>query len=150
MQVVWVKLANLSPSSSLPNADADAYHLITQWEDVLTVLKTRYPNLKQVFVAPRTYGGYGTTPRSPEPYAYESGFGAQQFILNHFGETSPFVDWGPYLWADGVIPRSDGLVWLREDFEDDGVHPSALGEAKVADMLQAFFQTSPATTWFPK
>ena len=27
--------------------------------------------------------------------------------------------WGPYLWADGEVPRSDGLQWFCSDFASD-------------------------------
>ena len=62
---------------------------------------------------------------------------------------APVLLWGPYLWADGTVPRSDGLVWNCEDLADDGVHPSESGRQKVADMLLNFFTTdSLARVWF--
>jgi lysophospholipase L1-like esterase len=61
---------------------------------------------------------------------------------------APWIAWGPYLWADGVEPRSDGLVWLCEDVNpNDGIHPSQSGETKVADMLVEFFTESRFTGW---
>ena len=47
---------------------------------------------------------------------------------------APLLLWGPYLWADGVNPRSDDLVWLLTDLESDHVHPSPSGEEKVSTM----------------
>ena len=68
--------------------------------------------------------------------------------LNYSG-AAPWIAWGPYLWADGVNPRSDGLFWSRGDFLGDGVHLTAVGIIKSADMLLAFFKTSPqARCWF--
>jgi hypothetical protein len=65
---------------------------------------------------------------------------------------APLLLWGPYLWADGTIPRKgDGLIWERNDLAEDGVHPSESGRRKVADMLLNFFKTdSLAATWFVK
>jgi PKD repeat protein len=62
---------------------------------------------------------------------------------------APWIAWGPYLWADGTNPRSDGFVWLCSDLEADFTHPSASGRHKVAHELLAFFKTHPtATPWF--
>ena len=53
---------------------------------------SRYPNLKQVFLSSRIYGGYangtdhGCT--NPEPYAYESGFAVQRSIVAQIDRTS--------------------------------------------------------------
>jgi hypothetical protein len=57
--------------------------------------------------------------------------------------------WGPYLWADGTNPRSDGLTWLITDLEGDHTHPSAAGEEKVAGLLASFFGSdATAAPWW--
>src|SRR5262249_38283405 len=113
---------------------------------------TKFPQLKLVYVSSRAYGGYSKTDLSPEPMAYESAFAVKWLIeerINNPENLRPWVSWGPYLWADGLTPRSDGLIWERSDFEPDGVHPSAQGALKVAMMLFDFFQNDPAATpWF--
>ena len=130
-------------------------------------LRVRYPYLRIVFISSRTYGGYATTDLNPEPFAYESGFSVKWLIesqinemrglpgspragtLDYVKKAAPLILWGPYLWADGATPRSDGLAWQRGDFEEDGMHPSQSGEAKVADRLIEFFKNSPYTRcWF--
>jgi hypothetical protein len=93
----------------------------------------RYPNLKQVFITSRTYGGYanGTAHGclSPEPYAFESGFAVQKLIVaqikyqqqpggdGHSGSVgpndAPWINWGPYLWTNGDFGRADGLLWCN-------------------------------------
>ena len=62
---------------------------------------------------------------------------------------APWIAWGPYLWADGLTPRSDGLTWACSDFNDDGIHPALNGRQKVTQMLLSFFKNdSVARSWF--
>ncbi len=169
VQVIWAKFALPYPTSSLPRADADAFAVLTDAGQVLRALRSRYPNLRMVFLASRTYGGYATVTLNPEPYAFETGLALKWVVeaqirqmaaggaivqplagnLNYSTGAAPWVAWGPYLWADGSNARSDGLQWFPGDFESDGTHPSTAGETKVAGLLLDFFTTSPLTRcWF--
>jgi hypothetical protein len=165
---VWLKQANPRPEVALPNADADAFTLLQHLGDIVRAAKTRYPNLQIVFLSSRIYGGYATTTLNPEPYAYESGLAVKWLIeaqinqmngegidaragdLNYTSGVAPWLAWGPYLWADGLNPRSDDLIWERSDLrEDDGTHPSMSGQEKVGTMLLDFMLNSPFTQpWF--
>jgi hypothetical protein len=168
VEIVWLKVLNGTPTISLPSGQADAVRLVTQYGDILRSLKVRYPNLEMVFFASRSYGGYANVALNPEPFAYETGFAVKWIIqaqtdqmanggvivdlragnLN-YNSAAPWVAWGPYFWADGLTPRSDGLVWSVSDFESDGTHPSTSGESKVGAMLLTFFKTNPRTScWF--
>ena len=167
VQIAWVKLANPTPMDSLPGT-ADALVLQATLGRVVRAMKVRYPNLRMVFLSSRIYGGYATTTLNPEPYAYESGFSVKWLIaaqarqistgavdatsgsLDYRTGEAPWLAWGPYLWANGTTPRAgDGLTWLVSDLDADGTHPSAAGVRKVADLLLAFFTTSPYTScWF--
>ncbi|MGQ0704508.1 MAG: hypothetical protein ACT4PM_15455 [Gemmatimonadales bacterium] len=166
VQVAWVKVANAQPSVSLPSSSADGYTLVSQVGSIARALKVRYPNLKLVFLSNRTYAGYATTTLNPEPYAYESGFAVKWVIqaqitqmagggvdaragdLNHT-TVAPWIGWGPDLWANGATPRPDGHFFVREDFRDDGTHPSGSGVEKVGRLLLDFFKGSDLTRcWF--
>jgi hypothetical protein len=168
VEVIWLKEADKDPTVALPSTSADAYVLETHLGNIARAFKVRYPNLREVFLSSRIYGGYATTTTNPEPYAYESGFTVKWLIqaqidqmrnggnvvdpragdLNYNG-VSAWIAWGPYLWADGANPRSDGLRWLRSDFVSDGTHPSASGISKVSGRLMSFFLNSRFTKcWF--
>ena len=62
---------------------------------------------------------------------------------------SPWLSWGPYLWANGAVKNADGLMYEQSDFAQDGTHPSPAGQKKVAGQLLTFFKTdSTAKVWF--
>ena len=160
VQVAWIKLANKSPSGEL------ARHGKKLQSDTLAVIqnaKSKFPNLRIVYLSSRIYGGYATSPLNPEPYAYESAFVVRWLIqdqmkgseeLNYDAQRgpvkAPLLLWGPYLWADGTTPRAaDKLTYTRDDLARDGTHPSQSGREKVAKMLLEFFKGSElAAPWF--
>lgn len=154
----WLKEADANPTQPFPN------HVITLTNELVLIariLKQKYPNCKVVYCSSRTYGGYAKTSLNPEPFAYESGFAVKWLIERQINgdpelkcdgtnPIAPWLSWGPYLWADGIIPRSDGLTWAQSDFRsDDGTHPSASGQKKVAEMLLNFLTSDQtAKKWF--
>lgn len=167
VQVAWVKLANGAPSVHLPAPGADAFVLEGQIASVVRSLRVNYPNLALVFLSSRIYAGYASTNLNPEPYAYETGFSIKWLIeaqirqmrgngvdpiagdLDYATGVAPWLAWGPYLWADGTDPRSDGLTWSCGDLGSDGTHPSDTGRTKVGRLLLDFFLGSEfATGWF--
>jgi len=151
VQVVWLKTALAYKPGGFPEK---AQLLQRAVRSIVGILSTKFPQLKLVYVSSRIYGGYSEIDLSPEPIAYESGFAVKWLIEEHINNRTPdnwipWISWGPYLWADGLTPRSDGLSWERSDFEPDGVHPSAQGVLKVATMLLEFFQNDiAAKPWF--
>jgi hypothetical protein len=155
VQAAWFKHALIRPEryGEFPgHADALEEALVK----VIHKARERFPNLRIVFLSSRTYAGYATRKLNPEPYAYESAFAVRSVIQRQIdgddelnadvargAARAPVLLWGPYLWANGQTPRkSDGLVWLREDFREDGTHPSGQGRRKVAEQLLNFFTSN--------
>ncbi|MEW6249261.1 MAG: hypothetical protein AB1716_01325 [Planctomycetota bacterium] len=161
VQAVWYKEADSNPTSGWP---AYAQTLRDESIRIMNIIQSRYPNIRIAYVSSRIFAGYATTQLNPEPYAYESAFAMTWLIeaqmtgdprLNydpaHGPVRSPFLQWAAYLWADGTVPRRDGLTWVREDFGPDGTHPSDQGRRKVADLLLPLFTENPtARLWFVK
>ena len=166
VQIGWVKVANPNPTIALPSPQADAYRLVKQMGDIVRAMKTRYPNLQIVYLSSRIYAGYATGSLNPEPYAYESGLAVKWLIAAQieqkrsgridplagnldYGSAAPWVAWGAYLWANGMQPRSDGLIWTRTDFQSDFTHPSTEGRRKVGALLLGFLKNDrTARPWF--
>ncbi|MEO6461908.1 MAG: T9SS type A sorting domain-containing protein [Candidatus Eisenbacteria bacterium] len=161
VQAVWLKEANKGPTQGFP---LYAQMLRDDLRAVLQNLHAKFPNLKLCYMSSRIYAGYASTALNPEPYAYESAFAVRWLIeeqvagspaLNHDPGAgpvmAPWLAWGPYLWADGLVPRAaDGLTWACADFStNDGTHPATSGRAKVAQMLLDFFVSDPTSEpWF--
>lgn len=160
VQIAWVKEADAQPTAPFPE---DAQILERELAQIAALLKDRFPNIRIAYCSSRIYAGYATTRLNPEPFAYQSGFAVKWLIerqiqgdpaLNHDPKRgtvkAPWLAWGPYLWADGLKPRRDGLTYEAADFAPDGTHPAPQGaREKVAKLLLAFFKAdSTARSWF--
>jgi PKD repeat protein len=163
VQAVWLKLAQRQPFTNglFP---AHALSLQHDLEIIVRNMGIRFPHLRLTYVASRTRAYDTNAPDlNPEPFAYESGFSVKwliekqlsgdpslNFNTNNGPVVAPWLAWGPYLWADGMTPRSDNFRWMCSDLESDFTHPSTNGGVpKVAQQLLNFFKTDPtATPWF--
>jgi hypothetical protein len=159
VQVAWVKLSNFG-LNELPQA---IFKLQGDLETVAHNLILRFPNLKIAYFSSRTRAYVYWEGPNPEPASFETGFAVKWMIekqingdpsLNYNPQAgpvmAPYMAWGPYLWIDGLNPRSDGMIWTPEDLKADCVHPSNTGgKPKVAEQLMRFFKTdSTARSWF--
>lgn len=168
VQVVWMQQINQNPFTPLPVQYADSYLVKASMANTLRALKTHYPNLRVAYLSSPEYAGYDTGHFLGEPYAYEDGLAVRWVVtgqidymrigemwdprisdLSYKEGKAPWVTWGPYLWADGTNPRSDGLTWQRTDFSFDGVTLSENGAKKSAGLLMKFLLEAPtAANWF--
>ena len=145
---------------------SDISNLQAEYETMMQTMHTLFPNLKLVYFSSRVYGGYSNGvghPDNPEPYAYEVGFAVKWAIQDQINGNAnlnynpalgpgvaPWMSWGPYYWSNGMLGRSDGLIWDCADFAADGTHPSSqFGQLKVASELLQFLKTDDTTTpWY--
>ena len=151
--VAWIKQAYGRPTEPFPAEPKkmQGYLLATVHN-----LHDKFRNLRIVYFSSRIYAGYANTDLNPEPHAYEGAFAVKWLIAAQIAgdpelkyDRAPWLAWGPYLWADGVKPRSDGLTWVRSELGNDGTHPSPAGREKVTKMLLEFFKRdATARPWF--
>jgi hypothetical protein len=158
VQVVWAEV-----TSTFMNFAPFPSGIRTFEELVLLLVKelqARLPNLKIVYLSTRArsfnyFAG--------EPVGFEQGFGVKWLIerqimrdplVNYDAGAgvvqAPYLSWGPYLWIDGLTPRSDGRIWpLSYTMDTDCLHPTAAGYLAEADMLMQFFKSDTTTApWF--
>ncbi|HMB69355.1 MAG TPA: FlgD immunoglobulin-like domain containing protein, partial [bacterium] len=159
VQALWINEAVPQPAASFPKHAQDLQGYLSS---IVRTAGKMFPNARLCFLSSRIYAGYATTSLNPEPYAYESAFAVKWLLqdqingvpeLNHDPRrgpvAAPWLSWGPYLWADGLSARTDGLVWECVDFAADGTHPSPEGSAKVGALLLDFFRNDSATSsWY--
>jgi hypothetical protein len=160
VQVVWLKTAQGAPATTA--FPAHALDLENDLRLIVRNLRDRFPNARLCYLSSRIYGGWSDRPDRGEPLSYETGFSVKWLIEDQIAGDpglefdpvrgpveAPLLLWGPYLWADGEVPRADGLAWLREDLEADAIHPSPSGERKVGDLLLRFFEVEEtARAWW--
>lgn len=155
VQVMWFKHQILG--DNLVTFPQDTQHLRDLLRSIVTIARSKYPNLRLGFVNSRSYGDYNGAARGQG--AYEHGFGVKWLIEDQingdprldYGDSgpAPWLSWGAYIWADGLAGRSDGLTWACSDFQSDGIHPATSGREKVKGQLLGVFSKDPtATPWF--
>jgi len=165
VQACWLKHVEANPKP-LGEFPAHARALQVDITAILNIARLHYPNLRVVYLSSRTFGGWsGRESGSPEPYAYESGFGTRWVVQSQMkgerqlnfdpaqGEVkAPLVLWGPYFWACGDTPRKfDGMTWTLKDVRADQLHPNESGAQKTTALLLNFFKTNEGTSrWFLK
>ncbi len=161
VQAAWLKEADRNPSG---DNITYARNLSSELVTILQMMLQRFPNLKLTYLSSRIYAGYASTSLNPEPYSYSSGFAVKWAIKAQIDGNSslnynpslgpvmaPWIAWGPYMWANGLQLRTDGLNWVCSDFNSsDGTHPSIpQGQLKVGNLLLTFLTADPtATPWF--
>jgi len=124
---VWLDTVD-SDAGSFPG---DATTLQSELETIVAALKVDFPNLVLVYHGAANYTGYaqGVSTILPEPQAYESAFGDQWAIADQINGVccnynpangtvvAPWMGWGYYYWANGLLARQDGTVLVQREME---------------------------------
>jgi hypothetical protein len=161
---VWIEDTDSIKTGSFPS---DMTTMQAEYETLAQDVLKNFPNVKLMYWSSRVYGGYSNglvNPDDPEPYAFEAGYAVKNAIADQINGAAnlcdgyngctpikaPWMSWGPYYWANGMLGREDGLEWDCEDFSADGTHPSStFGQLKVSTELLNFLKTDDTTTpWY--
>jgi hypothetical protein len=132
---------------ALPAANAN-YHLFIANHQAFTArVRTKFPAVQAVYTTGRSYGGFAAagSPRG-EPQAYEESLALNSWLRQNDSVAGVWYGWGPYIWAPSCtsgVQNGAGLCYNREDYRDDGVHPTATGELKIARLIHARFRREP-------
>lgn len=168
VQIACVKVATMGPTTCIASDGSslgNAGQLAIDMAGIARNLKEQFPNIRLAYFVSRTYGGYATG-GNREPFAFEQGFAIKWMVdaqINASGAygdltyehpdplqvMSPWLSYGPYLWANGTTPNGLGINWEISDFREDHIHPAAGGVDKAADAMLSFFLSDSTTRpWF--
>src|SRR5258708_17469130 len=162
VQVVYIKDIDPTPSGTFPT---DMAKLQSEYESIVQKIHTNFPKVKLAYFGGSVYTGYsnGLSNIDSEPWAYESAFAVKWAIQDQInGKTAlnwdstkgvvkaPWMSWGAYPWANGLLARTDGLTWPCPHLHHVAFHPSDLyGREKETNLMINFFKSDATTTpWF--
>lgn len=167
VQVVWLMVT--SRVDSILTWPYQPFAVTDKYEQLMPILLAKFPNLKEVFLSGFNYGGYADPTKEfyemiKEPSSYWNNWSVKFLIENQIegdpdlkftspDRKSPWLTWGPHLWADGMRANTtDGLRWnCAVDYKPDGggYHMSNEGKDKEGKIIYDFFKNSPiAADWF--
>ncbi|MFI5171133.1 MAG: T9SS type A sorting domain-containing protein [Chitinophagales bacterium] len=167
VQVIWIMTT--SRVDTLMFWPFQPRSITDKYEVLMPILMSKFPNLKQIFVSGFNYGGYADPTKEfydviNEPGSYWNNWSVKWLVerqingdpdlkFTYPGKKSPWIGWGPHLWADGMRANyTDGLTWnCLADFKVDGggYHLSNHGKDKEAEIMYQFFKNSMlAADWF--
>ena len=158
VRVIWHKAADQfntendgSARPPYPAAASDYFRFYEHLSAFAGRLPAELPSVQAVYTSSRSYGGFaGNQDQRGEPLSYEEGHALNQWLATHRTVGGVWYGWGAYLWAPSCstgITNGGGVCYDRADFVNDGVHPSASGQAKVSGLLHAAFMD---TDWYAR
>jgi hypothetical protein len=147
IHVVLHKAANqytLGPNQEVlplyPDPSSDYFSFGRNLSTFADRVTTFFPELRAVYTTSRSYGGFSNRPERGEPLSYEEGHALNQWLLENSSVNGVWFGWGPYIWAPECstgIKNGLGYCYDRQDYSQDAIHPTSLGEVKVAKMWHA-------------
>lgn len=167
VQIIWVMVTSrIDTVLTWPDQPLE---VTNKYEELMHVILGKFPNIKQVYLTGFNYGGYADPTKEffemiVEPSSYWTNWSVKFLVerqidgdadLQYSGpeRNSPWIGWGPHVWADGTRANvTDHLRWKCDiDYKPDGggYHLSDYGKAKIAKVIYNFYKNDPvAADWF--
>lgn len=149
VRVVWHKAANQFTTApgggalpAYPDPASDYHAFLRNLSAFAARVRTEFPAAQAVYSSSRSYGGFAGSAGRGEPLSYEEGHALNRWLADHPTVEGVWHGWGPYLWAPSCatgVTNGSGVCYDRDDYVQDGVHPSEAGRAKVARLLHDRF-----------
>lgn len=150
VRVIWHKAADQFTTAAgggalptYPAAGSDYEAFRNNLTTFASRVHSKFPAVQAVYTSSRSYGGFANSISRGEPLSYEEGHALNEWLRTHSQVDGVWYGWGGYLWAPACstgVTNASGVCYDRADFVDDGVHPSALGEAKISHILHDRFR----------
>lgn len=140
VQIIWLKEDDLKD----PNADEGrVIRLFWKFVDLIHLLKSKFPNLKRIYVSGRSCVLPNADSKHAEPKPYMTGLVAKMLVQEQIAGNPelnmvdyPWLSDILYLWTNQTMPRlADGYTRTSDSWKTDGVHPSPAGDDQVATFI---------------
>jgi hypothetical protein len=153
VRVIYHKAANQFGGSGggqlppYPAAEANYHVFLANLQTFSARVRAKFPAVRAVYTTSRSYGGFaGSGSPRGEPQAYEEGHALNTWLERNAMTDGVWQGWGPYIWAPACassVTNGSGVCYVREDYRDDGVHPTTAGELTIARMIHDRFRREP-------
>lgn len=140
VQIIWLKEDDLKD----PGADdGRVERLFWKFVTLIQILKSKFTNLKRIYVSGRSCVLPQADSKHAEPKPYMTGLVAKMLVQEQIaGNTElsmsiyPWISDILYLWTNQNEPRlADGYNRTMDSWKNDGVHPNTIGDDQVATFI---------------
>ncbi len=150
VRVLYHKAANqftaeadmMTPLPPYPDPGSDYFNFIDNLSALAARVPEKFPSVQAVYTTSRSYGGYAGQAARGEPLSYEEGHALNTWLADNPELGGIWYGWGPYIWApdcDQEVRNGSDVCYVREDYQDDGVHPAAGALEKISQMIHEHF-----------
>lgn len=156
VQLIYLETDEGSKNTDWPSRPIEVKQLL---EEAMRNIKSKFPNIKIVYVLGRTHTFDVSATWNREPCPYYFGWSCKWAIQDQINgdpgmkykgknAVAPILTWGFYQWADSTPRKTDGFTWLPSETAD-GLHANAEGQDTLSHRFQQFLLNDKfASKWY--